>query len=66
MNIKWTHRFVLFLMMAGLASLSMAGESVSMQIATDRMGSDYKSITLDVADPQICRQACADDGVCKS
>jgi hypothetical protein len=42
------------------------GKTVSIQAGTDRMGSDYRGFALDQADPQLCRQACADEAVCRS
>jgi len=66
MNKRLIRQLAFLVMFTGLVSASLAGESVSLQTGTDRMGGDYKSITLTNADPQLCRQACADDGVCKS
>jgi hypothetical protein len=39
---------------------------VTMQAGMDRMGGDYRGFALDQADPQLCRQACADDNACRS
>lgn len=39
---------------------------LSLQAGTDMMGSDFRSLTLDAADPQVCRQACADDTACRA
>ncbi len=40
--------------------------AVSMEINTDRQGSDYKNFDLSSADPKICRNACAKDSQCKA
>lgn len=39
---------------------------VTMQAGMDRMGGDFRGFALDQANPQICRQACADDNACRS
>jgi len=43
-----------------------APAAVSIQAGMDRMGGDYKGFALGQPDPQLCRQACADDGACRS
>lgn len=66
MNINLPRQLALLVVLACVACVSVAAESVSLQAGTDRMGGDYKSIALQQADPQACRQACADDATCKS
>jgi hypothetical protein len=39
---------------------------VTMQVGMDRMGGDFRGFAMDQANPQICRQACADDNACRS
>jgi len=45
---------------------SLAKTVVSIQAGMDRMGGDFKGFALDEADPQQCRQACANEAACKS
>lgn len=40
--------------------------SVTLQPGMDRMGGDYRGFALGRPDPQICRQACADDDSCRA
>ena len=38
----------------------------SMELDTDRVGSDYSDFDLNAADPSICRDACIKDSQCKA
>lgn len=44
---------------------AFAAETVSVEFAKDRMGSDYKGFATGI-DPDVCRNACAADAVCKA
>ena len=41
-------------------------QAVSLENGMDRLGSDYKGFALGQPDPWLCRQACADDRMCKA
>jgi hypothetical protein len=64
--LKTPLKFTLLLAMACAAATAFATGTVSLQPGTDRMGADYKSFDVAAADPQVCRQACADDAKCMS
>jgi hypothetical protein len=64
--LKTPLKFTLLLAMACAAATAFATGTVSLQPGTDRMGADYKSFDVTAADPQVCRQACADDAKCMS
>lgn len=67
MTIQRRLRVSVLSLVSALAFASAAGAStVTLEPGTDRMGSDYKGFALDANDPQLCRQACASDGACKS
>lgn len=56
------------LSLAGLlafASVAVAS-TPTLEPGTDRLGGDYKGFALDQPDPQVCRDACANDAACKS
>ena len=44
---------------------AFAADTVSVEFAKDRMGSDYKGFATGI-DPDVCRNACAADAVCKA
>jgi uncharacterized coiled-coil protein SlyX len=66
MNVKNARRLALSLLLACCAAPAFAADTVTLEPATDRMGSDYNGFALDAADPQQCRQACAADTKCKA
>ena len=45
---------------------SVAPPPPNMEVDTDRPGHDYKDFALSSADPQLCLNACAGEGVCKA
>lgn len=53
-------------LVAPLARVVPAAAQVSIQPGTDRMGGDYRGFAMAQADPQQCRQACADENACRS
>jgi len=53
------------LLLALLLSLP-AFAAVSLQPNTDRPGGDYRGFALDAPQPELCRQACADDDACQA
>jgi hypothetical protein len=61
----WSARLALLLLCL-FASAANADVTVTFEPGVDRMGGDYKGFALSAADPQLCRQACASDGVCKA
>lgn len=54
-------------LLAGLLFLApaIANDTVSIEFAKDRLGADYKGFAVG-DDPEVCRNACASDAVCKS
>ena len=55
----------LLLLLSCLIALPALAD-VSLEPNTDRMGGDYQGFALDVARPDVCRQACAQDDTCKA
>lgn len=62
----FARRLALSLLAACLSSPVLAADALSLEPGMDRMGSDYDSLALDQADPQLCRAACAADLKCKA
>lgn len=60
-------RLACLCLVLGVANAAFAaGAAVSMDVGQDRMGGDYKGFPLAQPDPQLCRQACADDAACRA
>lgn len=66
MNTRLARRFAFLGVIIVLAPGAVASETVSLETGTDRLGADYKGFALDGSEPQLCRQACADDPACKA
>ncbi len=49
-----------------VSGVKSAAPPPNMEVDTDRPGSDYKDFALSSADPQLCLNACAGEGVCKA
>jgi hypothetical protein len=58
---RWAIAFVTL-----IAAAIPATASVSVEAATDRMGSDYAGFDLPAPDPARCAKACDDDATCKA
>lgn len=49
-----------------LVGPALAGDIVTLEPGMDRLGADYKNFPVRLADPAVCRQACAADAACKA
>jgi hypothetical protein len=61
--------FFMCLAVAGLGVLAgpaVTQSTVSVEYNVDRPGYDYRQFDLSAADPNICRNACANDGQCRA
>ena len=68
MNTTPLHKFLRASLAAALllGSTASIASDVTLVPGTDRMGGDYKGFAMDAPEPEVCRQACADDNKCKS
>ena len=55
-------RIVVFLVPVLFLSIYTHGNTLAMEANTDRPGMDYKNFDLSVAKPEVCENACKEDG----